>query len=138
MGVLRDGYDRAGVVATISDNYRSGRVSSKAARRVVSDDDADASNVAAPPAAASSVEDFQLPATLAFVSRAMSQMQGVGLGLDPDFEFVAATAPFLPEVKGTQRYLEDSLRKALPRGLSDFVGSFANADGEAGAARSIE
>jgi hypothetical protein len=33
---------------------------------------------------------FIVPPTYAFVSRALSQMQGVGTALDADFEFIAA------------------------------------------------
>ena len=64
--------------------------------------------------------DFQLPATLAFASRAMSQMQGVGLALDSEFEFIAASAPLVAELaieeKGVATYLQDELKKKLKLG----------------------
>ena len=47
------------------------------------------------------------------MSRALSQMQGVGEALDPAFEFVGAVAPHVPEAKGGAKYAEDRLRRAF-------------------------
>lgn len=56
--------------------------------------------------------DIVLPAEYAFVARALSQMDGVGKALDPDFEFIAAAAPSLPELKGGGGvYLVDLIEK---------------------------
>jgi len=58
-------------------------------------------------------EYFTLQSEYAFVARALSQMDGVGKGLDPEFDFISASAPYLVEVKGTGRYLIDEARKKL-------------------------
>ena len=56
---------------------------------------------------------FTLPAEYAFVARAITQMDGVGKGLDPDFDFISACAPYIVEIKGTDVYVKDSIRKKL-------------------------
>ena len=54
---------------------------------------------------------FTLPAEYAFVARAISQMDGVGKNLDSDFDFISAAAPWLVEIKGGEKYLEDEAKK---------------------------
>ena len=54
---------------------------------------------------------FTLPAEYAFVARAITQMDGVGKGLDPDFDFISACAPYIVEIKGADTYVKDSIRK---------------------------
>ncbi len=56
---------------------------------------------------------FTLQSEYAFVARALSQLDGVGKGLDPEFDFISAAAPSLVEVKGTGRYLVDEMKKRL-------------------------
>ena len=56
---------------------------------------------------------FTLKSEYAFVARALSQLDGVGKSLDPEFDFISASAPYLVEVKGTGRYLVDEARKRL-------------------------
>ena len=56
---------------------------------------------------------FTLPAEYAFVARAISQMDGVGKSLDPDFDFISASAPYLVEIKGGERYLLDEMKKMI-------------------------
>merc|ERR1712238_418612 len=56
---------------------------------------------------------FTLQSEYAFVARALSQMDGVGKSLDPEFDFISAAAPYLVEVKGTTRYLMDEAKKRL-------------------------
>ena len=56
---------------------------------------------------------FTLPAEYAFVARAISQMDGVGKSLDPDFDFISASAPYIVEIKGGERYLLDEARKMI-------------------------
>ncbi|KAH8098278.1 hypothetical protein JL720_1213 [Aureococcus anophagefferens] len=72
MGVVKNGFDRAAVEATIASNFRSGL------------------------------------------------MQGVGLALDSEFEFIAASAPLVAELaieeKGVATYLQDELKKKLKLG----------------------
>jgi len=40
-------------------------------------------------------------------------ISGVGKGLDPDFDFLSAAAPYMVEIKGTGRYLVDEMKKRL-------------------------
>jgi hypothetical protein len=40
-------------------------------------------------------------------------LSGVGKGLDPDFDFLSAAAPYMVEIKGTGRYLVDEMKKRL-------------------------
>lgn len=66
---------------------------------------------------------FTLPAEYAFVARAISQMDGVGKSLDPDFDFISNAAPYIVEIKGTDLYLKDEAVKFL-RSLQDRVNMF--------------
>ena len=61
---------------------------------------------------------FTLPAEYAFVARAISQMDGVGKGLDGDFDFISASAPWLVEIKGGEKYLEDEAKKIVSNVLN--------------------
>ena len=54
---------------------------------------------------------FSLPAEYAFVARAISQMDGVGKGLDPDFDFISSAAPYIVEIKGADKYVKDEISK---------------------------
>ena len=56
---------------------------------------------------------FTLPAEYAFVARAISQMDGVGKGLDGEFDFISASAPYLVEVKGATNYMMDEAKKKI-------------------------
>ena len=56
---------------------------------------------------------FTLPAEHAFVARAISQLDGVGKALDPEFDFISASAPHIVEVKGAEKYLADEAKKTL-------------------------
>lgn len=56
---------------------------------------------------------FTLPAEYAFVARAISQMDGVGKGLDPEFDFISASAPYLVEIKGGEKYIVDEAKKFI-------------------------
>jgi predicted unusual protein kinase regulating ubiquinone biosynthesis (AarF/ABC1/UbiB family) len=56
---------------------------------------------------------FTLPAEYAFVARAISQMDGVGKGLDADFDFISASAPYLVEIKGGEKYIFDEVKKLV-------------------------
>ncbi|KAH8047066.1 hypothetical protein JL720_16200 [Aureococcus anophagefferens] len=95
MGVVKNGFDRAAVEATIASNFRSGLVTSRAQRAVAAGEPGDDAGDGAPAV----LGDFQLPATLAFASRAMSQMQGLAI-----------------EEKGVATYLQDELKKKLKLG----------------------
>ena len=56
---------------------------------------------------------FSLPAEYAFVARALSQMDGVGKSLDPDFDFISNSAPYIVEIKGADKYLKEEITKFI-------------------------
>jgi len=66
---------------------------------------------------------FTLPAEYAFVARAISQMDGVGKSLDPDFDFISNSAPYIVEIKGADLYLKDEASKAF-RPVQDNLKKF--------------
>lgn len=64
---------------------------------------------------------FTLPAEYAFVARAISQMDGVGKGLDKEFDFISAAAPYLVEIKGSELYLQDEAKKIFLSGFKKLL-----------------
>lgn len=109
MGVLKEGADLAAVRAKVADNYRTGKV--KANRKKLKKSGYKFKEESEAPALVSKVTSgthhsssgktttttatardaqvmqyFTLPAEYAFVGRALSQMDGVGKSLDPDFD----------------------------------------------------
>ncbi|KAL9179574.1 hypothetical protein ACHAXT_008864 [Thalassiosira profunda] len=134
MGVLKDGADLAKVEAKCQQNYDTGKLKvkkrkprmGKYKRSAASADTAAELEARIEQAAKSSntteteeVKDaeimgyFTLQSEYAFVARAISQMDGVGKGLDPEFDFISAAAPYLVDVKGAGRYLIDEAKKRL-------------------------
>ncbi|KAL7543055.1 hypothetical protein ACHAXR_012347 [Thalassiosira sp. AJA248-18] len=134
MGVLKDNADLEKVQAKCQQNYDTGmlkvkkrkkRKSSKYRSTVDTDDEKLKARIeqAGKPSNttdsspevkdAEVMEYFTLQSEYAFVARALSQMDGVGKGLDPEFDFISAAAPYLVEVKGAGRYLIDEAKKRL-------------------------
>ncbi|KAL7554082.1 hypothetical protein ACHAWF_017446, partial [Thalassiosira exigua] len=134
MGVLKDNADLDMVQAKCQQNYDTGKLkvkkrkkrrsskyrSSAGADRSELDariDQASKSSNATESATetkdAEVMKFFTLKSEYAFVARALSQMDGVGKGLDPEFDFISAAAPYLVEVKGAGRYLMDEAKKRL-------------------------
>lgn len=132
MGVLVDGADLDQVRKKVAENYRTGKI--KANRKKLrqkgfkfrDDEDGNTDNnengsVEAPvnEVELENVNDsqvmsyFTLPAQYAFVARAISQMDGVGKSLDPDFDFISNAAPYIVEIKGTDLYLKDEASKLV-------------------------
>ena len=66
---------------------------------------------------------FTLPAEYAFVARAISQMDGVGKSLDPEFDFISSAAPYIVEIKGADLYLKDEASKVF-RSFGDKLEAF--------------
>jgi len=70
-----------------------------------------------------SAKGFQLPSSLAFAARALTQLQGVGVLLNEDWEFIAEVAPKVPEVQMEQgaglRYLTRQVFKVGARRLEN-------------------
>jgi predicted unusual protein kinase regulating ubiquinone biosynthesis (AarF/ABC1/UbiB family) len=139
MGVLVDGADLDKVRAKVEENYRTGKIKAnrkKLRRKGYKFKDGDDNEKAAsadgedylettvpiaPPNVTFAKETkkkdsevmsfFSLPAEYAFVARAISQMDGVGKGLDPDFDFISNSAPYIVEIKGANKYLKEEAIK---------------------------
>lgn len=116
MGVLKPDFDKSKIVDVVANNFRTGKVKTRA--RSFKTDDANL-NTTTNATQADIMAYFQLPATYAFVARALSQLTGVAVALDPDFDFIAASAPLLYDVKGLGAYLRDELAKRC-REFNDF------------------
>ncbi|KAJ1461275.1 ABC1 family-domain-containing protein [Pelagophyceae sp. CCMP2097] len=117
MGLLKPGADISQIEKAIAGNFAAGVVRSKLSEEKAVDA---AAQAAAQKASKEVFTYFVVPPTYAFVSRALSQMQGVGTALDADFEFIAAAAPLLPVVKGTQQYMQDEFAKRVRNFLPTF------------------
>ena len=128
MGVLKDNADLNSVRNKVAENYRTGKVKAnrkKLMRKNYQFKDAeslstntnssDSSPITTIPTTSDAqvMQYFTLPAEYAFVGRALSQMDGVGKTLDSDFDFVSAAAPYIVEIKGAKRYVQDELNKWL-------------------------
>jgi predicted unusual protein kinase regulating ubiquinone biosynthesis (AarF/ABC1/UbiB family) len=90
-------------------------------------------------------QPFRFPATFTFVMRAFSTIEGVGKGLDPDFNFMTAAQPFAFEIMNTNgnsspdanTFLAEIGRQAaqvgtsalgLPRRLEDTIDKLERGD----------
>lgn len=135
MGVLKENADIGKVRAKVSDNFKTGKIKANRERlsqrgykfappeetnitEVEIGADAAAKNSSKKTKSKSSEDSevmqfFSLPAEYAFVARALTQMDGVGKVLDPEFDFVSAGAPWIVEIKGAKRYLQDEAKKWL-------------------------
>jgi predicted unusual protein kinase regulating ubiquinone biosynthesis (AarF/ABC1/UbiB family) len=133
MGVLASDADLDKVRAKVKDNFETGKMKVKFRRRRDyrnhrNDIKSSNSNIVKNTTQTIKVTDniteskvddseivgyFSLPAEYAFVARAISQMDGVGKGLDSEFDFISAAAPYLVEVKGSELYFQDEAKKIL-------------------------
>jgi len=134
MGVLKEGADLSVVRAKVAENYRTGKV--KANRKKLRKRGYKFRNVTSAASSASIATNstagggdaavmkyFTLPAEYAFVGRALSQMNGVGKSLDPEFDFVSAAAPWIYEIKGAGLYIKEEALKwitSFPDRVADF------------------
>ena len=90
-------------------------------------------------------QPFRFPATFTFVMRAFSTIEGVGKGLDPDFNFMAAAQPFAFQIMNsngngtpdTNTFLAEIGRQAaqvgtsalgLPRRLEETIDKLERGD----------
>jgi predicted unusual protein kinase regulating ubiquinone biosynthesis (AarF/ABC1/UbiB family) len=134
MGVLKPDANLDVVRAKVAENYRTGKIKAnqKKLKRQGYQSSRDregrtTSNVTNISSSTTITETkdlevmkfFTLPAEYAFVARALSQMDGVGKTLDPDFDFVSSAAPYIVEIKGAGKYLTDEIQKRW----SNFVTS---------------
>jgi len=143
MGVLKDNADLDKVLAKVQSNYDSGRLKVKkrkvrnsakyqkgSKQSTVNEYQPPTKQVPEAPLSKIEIENnsakkssrkedsevmeyFTLQSEYAFVARALSQMDGVGKGLDREFDFISAAAPYIVEVKGAKRYLLDEMKKKL-------------------------
>ncbi|MGJ3250652.1 MAG: ABC1 kinase family protein [Elainellaceae cyanobacterium] len=64
-------------------------------------------------------QPFRFPATFTFVMRAFSTLEGVGKGLDPEFNFMEVAKPFAMEImvdgNGSQQSVSDGIFSELGR-----------------------
>ncbi len=118
MGVLQPDADMEKVRAKIADNYRTGKIKANRKRlkeRGYQFRETVKHNITsnATSTDAEIMKYFKLPAEYAFVARALSQMDGVGKSLDPDFDFVSAAAPWIYEIKGAGKYIKEEAKKRI-------------------------
>ena len=88
-------------------------------------------------------QPFRFPATFTFVMRAFSTLEGVGKGLDPDFNFMAVAQPFAFQIMndvngslsgsfidelGKQAVQVSSTALGLPRRLEDALDKLERGD----------
>jgi predicted unusual protein kinase regulating ubiquinone biosynthesis (AarF/ABC1/UbiB family) len=126
MGVLKKDADLALVRAKVGNNYKTGKIKANRKRlkkkgyvfRDATTDSNNSSSVTANATDGTSAGSdaevtrfFTLPAEYAFVGRALSQMDGVGKFLDSDFDFVSSAAPWIYEIKGAAKYLQEEAFK---------------------------
>jgi predicted unusual protein kinase regulating ubiquinone biosynthesis (AarF/ABC1/UbiB family) len=139
MGVLKEDANLDTVRAKVADNFKTGKV--KANRKRLSKQgykfktqvpspnstDATVSSNSTATSNSTTVKDsdvmnsFTLPAEYAFVGRALIQMDGVGKGLDPEFDFISAAAPSIYEIKGAEKYLKEEAAKWFDSFLPHYV-----------------
>lgn len=142
MGVLKEDANLEIVRAKVADNFKTGKVKANRKRlskrgykfnsQVPSPNSTDAtvsSNSTATSGSKSNstakdsdvMQSFTLPAEYAFVGRALVQMDGVGKGLDPEFDFISAAAPSIYEIKGANKYLKEEAAKWFGNILPHYV-----------------
>jgi aarF domain-containing kinase len=116
LGAIRPGADVTALTAKIEDNFRTGKVKSRRSKRKAdyvpeeSDGKIKDSEV---------MKAFSLPSQLAFVARAITQMRGVGVMLDEEWEFIDIVAEEVPKLQMDKGagigYLADQFFKSLMR-----------------------
>lgn len=71
-------------------------------------------------------QPFRFPATFTFVMRAFSTLEGVGKGLDPDFNFMEVAKPFAMELMTNGQATNNSLISELGRQAAQVSSSALN------------
>lgn len=117
LGALKEGANIPKITALIENNFKTGKVKSKRSKRKNKAEPAEADVKA--PSQAETMQWLQLPSQLAFVARALTQLDGVGTMLDPEYEFIDAVAAKVPELQMEKGagigYLADQFFKNLTR-----------------------
>merc|ERR1719362_379624 len=96
LGAVKEGADLSILEAKIADNFRTGKVKSKRSKRKA---DYEEEETSGPPKDSEVMKNFVLPSQLAFVARAITQMRGVGMMLDEDWEFIDLVAEQVVELQ---------------------------------------
>lgn len=136
MGVLKEGADMAKVRAKVENNFKTGKIQVKRkklkkAGYIFKDSggtDMTSTLVEGDGHDVEVMGFFTLPAEYAFVARAITQMDGVGKALDPEFDFISSAAPHIVEIKGTTTYVSEELNKWVritSRKITDWQQSLA-------------
>lgn len=133
MGVLKENANLEKVRAKVQDNFETGKIQvkkkklKKAGYKFKNETNSTGSSTNS--TSTEQVKDaevmsfFTLPAEYAFVARAISQMDGVGKTLDPDFDFISSAAPQIVEIKGATNYLSDEWSKMVQKWKDEFFGT---------------
>lgn len=139
MGVLTENVDIDKVRAKVQDNFEKGLVKVRKSKLKKAgyvfreppnnNGTTTAMNATRDEKDSDVMQYFTLPAEYAFVARAISQMDGVGKSLDPDFDFISSAAPNIVEIKGAGEYLRqefdkfvESFQKKLNKTWKNIVG----------------
>ncbi len=72
-------------------------------------------------------QPFRFPATFTFVMRAMTTLEGLGKGLDPDFDFMKVAQPFADELLASNGTIEgETILAQVGRQAAEFTSSSLN------------
>ncbi len=66
-------------------------------------------------------QPFRFPATFTFVMRAMTSLEGLGKGLDPEFDFMAVAQPFADELIATSMPSSETILTQVSRQAAEFT-----------------
>jgi len=100
LGALKPGANRQVIQDVIQNNFDTGKVKSKRSkRRAGLAEIEELGSKKKAPKQSDTAKYLQLPAQLAFVARAITQLNGVGTLLDEEFEFIDAVAAKVPEIQ---------------------------------------
>jgi len=122
LGALKPGADTKAIEALIENNFKTGKVRSKRSKRKTqrTAEEEAAAKATKVPSQSETMKYLQLPSQLAFVARAVTQLSGVGVMLDEDYEFIDLVAAKVPELQMERGagldYLAGQFIKNLTRG----------------------
>ncbi|MFS8884738.1 ABC1 kinase family protein [Synechococcus sp. H70.2] len=68
-------------------------------------------------------QPFRFPATFTFVMRALTTLEGLGKGLDPEFNFIEVAKPFAEELMNSSQPEKETLLAQVSRQAVEFTSS---------------
>ncbi len=71
-------------------------------------------------------QPFRFPATFTFVMRALTTLEGLGKGLDPEFNFMEVAKPFVEELMSANGAETETLLAQVSRQAAEFTSSSLN------------